>query len=267
MDAAQRPTMSEVCEILASTNWRVFPGADAKKVAEAELELRSGEAASPATDAGRIGKLDAEGLSSKSENAKFKSENARLTSEIARMRPDPAPMKRVVVAPMAVRQRDVAIRAGTLLAECESDLKALGLEWKAADLLLAKGAGWWDPDEFKAKVFGKVPVVVLVGVAGGVSGGFSAVPFGVRSGVTELCWTADPTGTSFVFSLRPTAARSPLRAMAKATCWGRAGFTLGDGCLTVLHDGRVIMRELAYVAPGGWVQSLGSWVKVTRFEV
>jgi cell division protein FtsB len=80
--------MAQVCEILASANWCVFPGADAKKVAEAELELPIDATASPATVALRVEKLEAEISTLKSENARIptlKAENTKLKGENAQI--------------------------------------------------------------------------------------------------------------------------------------------------------------------------------------
>jgi hypothetical protein len=228
-DPKQRPTMAQVCEILARANWCVFPEADAKEVAKAELELANDATVPPAMGALRFEKPEAESCEAaqipalKGVVGRMKSgvaqvpalegesagirvlapENATSKSGFARKRAGPAPVP--------VQQASIAVQAGTLLAECASDVDALGLELKVAELLLAKGSGPWKVSEFKAKVVGKGPLLVLVEFGDGVSGGFAAVPFENLDG-----YTADPMGTSFVFSLRPTAARCPIKSKAKA---------------------------------------------------
>jgi hypothetical protein len=133
---------------------------------------------------------------------------------------------------------------------------------KPAELLLAKGAGEWDFGELRAKVIGKAPILVIVEFAGGVCGGFAAVPF--QDKMDE--WIADPTGASFVFSLRPTVARYPLKGKTKAVfldsrCGG--GFKFGAPCLGIWNDGDMSRREETYAVPSGW----GGCVEFTRFEV
>jgi cell division protein FtsB len=96
LDPKQRPTMAEVCGILAAASWCVFPGADPKKVAEAELELPIDATASPATVALRVEKLEAENSALKSENAVLKAENAQiptLNAAIAKLKGENATMK------------------------------------------------------------------------------------------------------------------------------------------------------------------------------
>ena len=75
-DPARRPTMAQICEILTSVNWCVFPGADATKVAEAELELPV-----EGTTSLRIRKLEDEIAALKTEVSTLKAENATLKSE------------------------------------------------------------------------------------------------------------------------------------------------------------------------------------------
>jgi hypothetical protein len=166
--------------------------------------------------------------------------------------------------------------SGTLLAECFDDAKSLQIEVEAAELLLSKGAGPWDFDEFKAKVVGKAPVLVLVETnawrpclewKGNVCGGFAAVPFEVRTGWNGE-WAADPTGESFVFSLRPTAARYSLEDKSKALCIPRGEidlFAFGDCCLGIYDDDLVARYRWTHAVPAGW-QSGGS-VEFARFEV
>jgi serine/threonine protein kinase len=99
LDPKQRPTMAEVCETLAGASWCVFPGADAKKVAEAELELPIDATASPATVALRVEKLEAENSALKSEVAQIpalKAENAQipaLKAEVAKLKAENAGLK------------------------------------------------------------------------------------------------------------------------------------------------------------------------------
>jgi hypothetical protein len=154
---------------------------------------------------------------------------------------------------------------GSFADECGEEL----VEWlqvkpEVAELLLAKSAGPWDFGEFKAKVVGKAPLLVLVDFAGGVCGGFAAVPFPDRMDK----FVADSTGASFVFSLRPTVARFPLQDKAKAVHlapeWG-GSFRFGICCLAIFSDGRMFRLENAYAVPSAW--ETRDWVKITRFEV
>jgi hypothetical protein len=134
---------------------------------------------------------------------------------------------------------------------------------KDAELLLAKSKGRWDFGEFRAKVVGKAPVVVLVESELGVCGGFAAVPF--QDKMDEF--VADPTGASFVFSLRPAAARYPLKDKSRALCLrsgGGGGFDFGV-CLAIYSDGDIARYETTYAVPSGW--ATGDYVKVTRLEV
>jgi hypothetical protein len=79
-------------------------------------------------------------------------------------------------------------------------------------------------------------------------------------------FVADPTGASFVFSLRPTTARYPLKDKAKALILKAGGaFLFGQDCLTIGNDGAMRRWEYTYAVPSGW--TTGGYVKFTRFEV
>jgi hypothetical protein len=86
IDPAKRPTVSEACNGLAIANWCVFPGADAKEVADAERELPNDGRTSPMAVALRGGKLE--------------SRSARLKGEIAQIR---ALMPEIDLAPEHAR--------------------------------------------------------------------------------------------------------------------------------------------------------------------
>jgi hypothetical protein len=155
----------------------------------------------------------------------------------------------------------VTVQAGTLLAANTQSVKSIKLELKAAELLLMKGAGPWDVGEFVSKVVGISPVLVVVEWAGGVCGGLAAVPF--QHKISEF--TADPTGASFVFSLRPTVARYPLQDKASALLLGRGGFFFGLGCLAIAGTGEMHRREDTYAVPSGW--AIRNVTSFKRFEV
>jgi serine/threonine-protein kinase len=85
LDPKQRPTMAAICETLTIARWCVFPGADAKKVVEAELEPMDAMA-SPATVALRSGELESEISALKGEVAVLQGANTQipvLKTEIA----------------------------------------------------------------------------------------------------------------------------------------------------------------------------------------
>jgi hypothetical protein len=273
MDPKERPTMAQVCEILTTANWCVFPGADSKEVAEAEMELPKDVTALLTRVAQRFEKLEGERMTLnidvaqipgskiqavKSVRAGLKSETATLNGENSRMKAGPAPNEPVAGAP--VQRPNVVFQAGTLLAENAAGVRALWL--KVAELLLAQGSGGWDVGEFNANVVGKAPVLVLVEFAGGVCGGLAAVPFERR----KFGFIPDPTGTSFVFSLRPKAARYALKDKAEALCLGPKGFAFGDCCIGILDDGWMMKREQCYAVPSGWAAE-GEGVEFARFEV
>jgi hypothetical protein len=213
----------------------------------------------------------------KSENARLNSELARLNSELARLESEIASLKTetarlraspeaaipVVVGPSPVQQPNVVFQAGTLLAENAPAVKALGLEIKVAEVLLRRGGGWWEFGEFKARVVGKAPILVLVefGFRGEVCGGFAAVPF--ENGGSHFI--GDPIGTSFVFSLRPTAARYRLKDRDQALLLGSDVFAFGDGCIGVWGNGDMDWGENTYAVPSGWATA--GRVKFRRFEV
>jgi cell division protein FtsB len=305
--------MAEICGALAGARWCVFPGADAKKVAEAELELPIEATASPATVALRVEKLEAENSALKSEIAVLKDENtqipalkaessrlksanaaltsdnsrlkgdnaqipalkaeiAKLKAEIDRLKAAPAPAKPTVGAPVPAQRRSAAITAGTLLAENAQAVESLPVKLQMAELLLAKDAGPWDFGEFKARVVGKAIVECVDGTnrfgdhhAGGVCGGFAAVPF--QDKMDEF--VADPTGASFVFSLGPTVARYPLQDKARALFLGSgkggAFMFLFALCLRIFNEGDMSRLENTYAVPSGWKTS--GYVKFTRLEV
>jgi hypothetical protein len=155
----------------------------------------------------------------------------------------------------------VTIQAGTLLAANRECVKSIKLELKAAELLLMKGGGPWDIGEFVTKVVGISPVLVVVEWPGGVCGGLAAVPFQHKPGE----FTGDPTGASFVFSLRPTVARYPLHEKASALLLGPFGFMFGLGCLAIAGTGEMHRREAVYAVPSCW--AIGSVTPFKRFEV
>jgi hypothetical protein len=150
---------------------------------------------------------------------------------------------------------------GTLLAENAQAVESLQVMLQVAELLLAKGAGEWPFDEFKAKVVGKAPLLVIVEFAGGVCGGFAAVSFPDKAEE----FVADPTGASFVFSLQPTA-RYPLKDSLEALILDSTPcFAFGNGCLGIFSDGDMGREERSYAVPSGW--ETDGYVKFTRFEV
>jgi hypothetical protein len=169
-----------------------------------------------------------------------------------------------IVEPVPAQE---TIAPGTLLAENATAVESLQIKLKAAELRLAKGKGEWDLGEFKAKVVGEAPLLVIVEFAGGLCGGFAAVPFEYKGGWIDRDdnYVADATGTSFVFSLRPTAARYPLQDKSKAHFLSGYGFQFGDTCLGIYDDGGMGRYENPhYAVPSGW--ETGD-VKFTRFEV
>jgi hypothetical protein len=285
-DPKQRPTMAEVCETLAGAGWCLFPGANAKAVG-AGLSLPTDAATSPATLAVRVGKLEEENANLKSRNAALQSEVSMLKKQVARLPGLEGEVRRLrvrdalVVAP--VQSASATIAPGTLLAENAQAVESLPIELKAAELHIAKGSGPWDFGEFKAKVVGRAPLLVIVEFAGGVCGGFAAVPFEDED-------VADPTGASFVFSLRPTAAWYPLKDKAIAVYLGSQGFSFGNLCLGIHRDGNMYRAEkptwqgsvrflfgdsclsigdrderLQYAVPSGW--KTDGWVRFARLEV
>jgi hypothetical protein len=156
-------------------------------------------------------------------------------------------------------QKPIVIAAGTLLAENAQAVESLPVTLQVAELLLSKGAGKWDMGEFKAKVIGKAPLLVLVEFAGGVCGGFAAVPFQDKVGE----YVADPTGASFVFSLQPTAARYSLEDKARALHIWADGFSFHE-CVTIWNDGEMRRMDRTYAVPSDWKTGC---VNFTRFEI
>jgi hypothetical protein len=101
--------------------------------------------------------------------------------------------------------------AGTLLNECQSEVESLPLEVKAAKLLLAN-SGNITKEEWQAAVGDAAPTLVLLELVNGVvCGGVAAVgwPKGGES-------SSDPSGASFVFSLRPKLKRFGLKSRERA---------------------------------------------------
>jgi hypothetical protein len=99
------------------------------------------------------------------------------------------------------------IAAGTLLAECLNEVESLPLDVKAAKLLLAN-SGKFTEGEWDDAVGDAVPTLVLLKLVNGVvCGGVAAVAWPKGEGCS-----ADPTGTSFIFSLRPKMARYGLKS-------------------------------------------------------
>jgi hypothetical protein len=148
------------------------------------------------------------------------------------------------------------VAAGTLLAGCLDELKSISIEVKSAELLLAKGEGRWDLREFKEKVVGQAPLVVLVESELGICGGFAAVPFPDKE------WVADASGATCVFSVTPTTARYPLKGKAKALYLGPIGLSFNGG-LGIWCDGKMTRFEHTYAVPSGWARG---YSKFTRFE-
>ena len=238
-DPKQRPPMAEICEILAKVKWCVFPGADPKKVAEAELELPIDETSSPATIAIGFRTLQAEVSSLKDENAQIpalKSENASLKAENASLKAENARLQAEIARISEVLTPSGPVAPGTLLAGHAQAMESLNAKIKGAELLFGKGAGVWRFAEFIAAVVGKSPLVVIVEPArGDVSGGLAMVSLDA-TGYPNNAYFADPTGASCVFSPLPTAGRYPLNDKAKALFRGNS-FGFGDCCLTIWDDG------------------------------
>jgi hypothetical protein len=229
-DPAARPTMQEICVKLGKVGWSVFPGADEVKLAEAELALPLDETVSPATMKLKVERVEKQNASLKSENARLngevarlngevarltgraaaadgfeaevtrlKGENARLTAEISRLNVAgvAVPVAPAVgVAPAPVGQGAVA--PGTLFASKSQEIASFGVSWRGAELLFACDGGKWAEGAVTAKVAGKAPTLVLVNSPLGLCGGYTNVPRPASAG-----WVADPSGTSFVFSLKP----------------------------------------------------------------
>jgi hypothetical protein len=182
-----------------------------------------------------IGQCSAGSAALKSEVAVLKAEAAKGKAVVARANPGaaaralaglPRPLGTGAVKPGVVvptpMPANVAIEARTLLATNAQALRSLQIELRAAELLLEKGAGKWPFEEFQGFVAGRAPVLVLVEAACGVCGGFATIPFAAGEG---RGW--DPTCTTFVFSLSPTAARCPLKKKTEALHLGRSGFMFG----------------------------------------
>ena len=152
------------------------------------------------------------------------------------------------------------VAAGTLLAGSLDELNSISIEVKSAELLLAKGEGPWDIREFKEKVVGQAPLVVLVESELGICGGFAAVPFPDR--VDKV--VADPSGATCVFSIKPTTARYPLENKAGALWLGSRSFAF-VGCLGIFDNGKMSRWKDTYAVPSGWKTSW-PYPKFTRFE-
>ena len=89
--------------------------------------------------------------------------------------------------------------------------------------------------------------------------GLAAVPYQARQ-----AYVADPTGASFVFSLLPTAARYPLKDLAKAIFLGPDAFAF-TGCLTIFDYGGMSRSSHTYAVPADW--AIWPPVEFTGFEV
>jgi hypothetical protein len=103
---------------------------------------------------------------------------------------------------------------GTLLAECFESSKPStrpnrsGSRWRP---LCSSSQRVWTRG--RSMSLRKAPVIVLIEFAGGVCGGFTAIPF------EDARHVADSTGTSFVFSLRPKAQRYQLADRGTRSAW------------------------------------------------
>jgi hypothetical protein len=167
-----------------------------------------------------------------------------------------------------------AIDPGTLLAANSGAVSSLGLSFNAslrgAELLLARDAGKWDFWEFLAKVLGKARTLVLVDSELGLCGGYAAVPW-----ATSDEWVSDPSGASFVFTIKPKVDRFALVSKALAIhspirADDSEGFEFGGGCLQIWNDGLLVREKSTYAVPEGW--ALGDdedeeYPKFTRFEI
>jgi hypothetical protein len=156
------------------------------------------------------------------------------------------------------------IKPGTLFAANSEAIVSLGLSWETAELL-ARGAGKWDFSEFRAKVVGKAPTLVLLESEDGLCGGYAAVPWAAGVGPVS-----DPSGASFVFSIKPKVERFALVDKDLAIGGCSDGFAFGDGCVWIWNDGEFARHENTYAVPKGWARGkseLGVYPKFTRFEV
>jgi hypothetical protein len=156
------------------------------------------------------------------------------------------------------------IKPGALFAANSKAIVSLGLSWGTAELLLAHGAGKWDVSEFRVKVVGKAPTLVLLESDDGLCGGYAAVPWPAGG------YVSDPWGASFVFSIKPKVERFPLIDEGKAIYGCSISFGFGALCLWIGHYGEFMRQEKTYAVPKGWARGkseLGAKPKFTRFEV
>jgi hypothetical protein len=159
--------------------------------------------------------------------------------------------------------------AGTLLAECLSEVESLPLDVQAAKLLMAH-SGKFTREVWEGAMGDAVPTLVLLElVNGAVCGGVAAVVWPKSCGSS-----ADPTGASFVFSLRPKVARYALKSRSDRKALDDAGYLKKfGGDLQIWGDsGRCFSRgEEAYAGPRADGELIGAnerqYVGIVRLEV
>jgi hypothetical protein len=222
----------------------------------------------------------------KSEVAELKSENAQipaLTSEISRLIAGVTPLRPGGAATVALSNPSVPVPAtliapvtpsvagapGALLAECLSEVESLPLDVKTAKLLLAN-CGEFTGEKWEDAVGDAVPTLVLLELANGV----------VCGGVAGVAWpkgcgsSADASGTSFIFSLRPKMARYALKSRSDRNALADAGDLKKFGFDLHIWGSRgqcVSPGEHQYVGPRGAGDLTGArrcaFVGIIRLEV
>jgi hypothetical protein len=153
------------------------------------------------------------------------------------------------------------IPAGSLLAKNVADLADLGVKFSTPQLWMEKRDLRWTMDEFRQKVGGIAPTLLLVEMPNGTEcGGVAGVPW-----PPAFADAKDPSNISCLFSLGATPARFDLvSANNLAICSHPVGFWFGSCSsgseLGVLSnaDGCVAIGGRCYAAPQGYGSLIGT---------
>jgi hypothetical protein len=118
------------------------------------------------------------------------------------------------------------IQENTLLKSSESQVRSLGVNLTAPQLLMEVKELEWRMDEFLEKAADFAPTLVLIKMKKGTEcGGVAGVPWPNMDAVM-----GDPAKGSFIFSLGATPARFDLVNPNGALFCTRVGFGFGDDC-------------------------------------
>jgi hypothetical protein len=282
-DPAKRMKVAEIVELLKGAEWRMLKGADEEAVksfvdkfpldlsaTKKELLSAVADRDQQLTEATRqLGEREGEVASQKATIASQEATITSLTQELASRDATITSLTQEMASrdatPISQAEELAALKAGvpaatapgapgqmgtpgTLLHANSDALVALGLpKASSPQLLLSKGAGPWDIEDFTAVAIGKARTLLLIeSEFGAICGGFAAAPWPAESWVGQV----DATLASFIFCLGATPQRFGLLADGRNSVgwcnWGGVDCVVfGFTDLSLRSNGRLWVRQQA----------------------